>query len=110
MKCGFSIIELGTSSRILQCKTNTGALHDQQGRSEQMDGHTHEDRSSDNTACTLLHVRNNTFYFWVYFLMTSLISLVYCGRCALLDVSAPEDESDMSSRNVGKRSCIEVAS
>jgi len=38
-------------------------LHDQQGRSEQMDGHTHEVRSSDNTARTLLDVKKKHVLF-----------------------------------------------
>jgi hypothetical protein len=50
---------------ILLYKTNTGALHDQQGRPEQMGGHTHEDRSSDNTARTILDKKKHVL-FWVY--------------------------------------------
>jgi hypothetical protein len=52
---------------ILQYKTITGALHDQHGRSEQMDGHTHEDRSSDNTARTLLDVKKHVLFLGLTF-------------------------------------------
>ena len=56
---------------ILQYKTITGELHDQQCLSEQMDGRTHEVRSSDNTVRTFLDAKKHVSFLGLPFLMTS---------------------------------------
>jgi hypothetical protein len=81
-------------------------LHDQQGRSEQMDGLTNEDRSSDNTTRTVLDARKTCFIFGFTFLMMSWIFLIYCGKCEFFDICTHEDVPKRREETTHRRGII----